>query len=653
MYETEKIRFCTTLLSSVNEFFSGSSVKLNHVLIGQLIEIYPSNDNFNNVLSYIGGLVNCKFVPLSKKYTIKSDELFLVYCQGEWSVVRSDEFKDDVQVFRVIHSKENERFSIGELLNTWSVNKSGIFHFFLYSVLLSFLALSIPLYMNAIYGRIIPSSAEASLWTLSTLITLLFVCEVYLKKKRERVIKRFMTDFSVFFEAGYIRKLVSFVASEGNQWGKTRNEAILNFTKLRALFWLFFSTNYIDSAFLFIYLFVIAIVGKWLVLATVFIVVIQVLIIMYYDRKLKLTNVESVNEVVSPPVYLLDNYKSRGMEDSYVNICSLLSAQGNLIQSIKLNNKISSSTVFTFLCSFQTVITVILAYYLLQDNDISSGSLFATIILSGKVNQSIGPLTSLLPLFRRIRSSFTQIESVLKTSTQHSDVVNNINDQQVIWDIEKLTFSYGPDVPLFSEISFRITHGEKVAIVGGEGVGKSTLLSLLLGVVSPSSGKVHRNIFKNGKDSLYYFPQKISAYADTLYTYLNSEGSIDDDKIKEVLSLPFLWWISAEFRSGIHSPVSEHFNTLRADRVQMLEMARALLSSSNIYVMDEPTAYVNSEIEGMFCNLLKNKLSDDDTLVFFTNRIKLLEQVDRIIVLENGKITFDGSRQDFLLKVKK
>ncbi len=642
---------CLTLISAANGLAQFFDLRLPTSFMGRVFELYPDDGRFDEILNFIGITMGGYFIRLSRERALDDYESCLIYQTGEWStrsIVADDR---NAQVFKFIPSGDTDTLTPTRLIRLWIKRRTGFFTFFFIAFALNILALGMPLYMNAIYGRVIPASAEASLWTLSVLLVAFFLLEIYLKKKKELVVYKLIRDFSVFFEPNYVRRIISIISNERNLWGGARTLAIANLAKLKGALWVLISSQYVDVIFCLLYFLVIAIIAQYLVIGVIIMALIQVIAILYYDYKSKIDAVATSQQGAMLPIPFVDDYKANGMDDAFVSIYLNGSEKNNIMEEKKLAQRVSMSSTLSFLSSSQTVVIVVLAYYLLQYGELAPGALFATIILSGKISQLISSLSSFLPLFRSMKESLQHINGVLADGNSKSPI--HMGDQQNRngWSVRGLGFSFEEKSgrKVLDDVSFDIGAGEKVAIVGAGGSGKTTISRLLLGLMEPTNGRISFNSsdyprFSALREETYYFPQKNFFYYDTLFEYF---GSIDEERLKKALSLPFMKWVPQVFTGGVYAPVSAVAG-VSVDKMQMLEMCRLAVSDKKFFFLDEPTAFVGSNVEKQFCSILSEKLDGTSTLVLFTGRSNMLHLVDRVIFLEEGKIAFDGPRDKFL-----
>ncbi|WP_273793883.1 ATP-binding cassette domain-containing protein [Brucella anthropi] len=648
---TQRDQGCLTLISAANELALFFDVKLPASFLGRMFELYPDDERFDEILSFTGITMGGYFIRLGRNRAPDDNDNCLVYQTGEWSTRCDVADSQTALIFKFIPSGDTDTLTPARLMRLWTKRRTGLFTFFIIAFTLNVLALGMPLYMNAIYGRVIPASAEASLWTLSLLLVSIFILEIYLKKKKERVVYRLIRDFSVFFEPNYIRRIISIISSERNLWGGARTLAIANLAKLKSALWALISSQYVDVVFCVLYFLVVAIIAQYLVIGVIVMALIQILAILYYDYTSKIDIPVPSQQVGTLPIPFVDDYKANGMDDAFVSIYLNGSEKNNILEEKKLAQRVSMNSTLSFLSSFQTVVIVVLAYYLLQYGELAPGALFATIILSGKISQLISSLSSFLPLLRSMKESLKHINGVLADGNTRIPIHMGGQQSRDGWSVRGLGFSFEEKSgrKVIEDISFDIGLGEKVAIVGAGGSGKTTISRLLLGLIEPTSGRISFNStdyprFSVLRDETYYFPQKNFFYYDTLFEYF---GSSDDERLKTALSLPFMKWVPQVFTGGIYTPLN-NVAGVSVDKMQMLEMCRLVVSDKKLFFLDEPTAFVGSNVEKQFCSILSEKLDDASTLVLFTGRSNMLHLVDRVIYLEDGKIAFDGSQPDFI-----
>jgi len=258
-------------------------------------------------------------------------------------------------------------------------------------------------------------------------------------------------------------------------------------------------------------------------------------------------------------------------------------------------------------------------------------------------------------LNRNLKETLQQINEVFKDGAKGAPVRVGDEPGKDGWSLVGVDFAYEKSLgrKVLENISFDIRCGEKIAIVGAGGSGKTTLSRLLLGLMEPNRGRISFNCDKYDRiaalrEDTYYFPQKNFFYHDNLFEYFDCT---DEERLKKNLSAPFMNWLPQTFTGGIYSSVDTALN-ISVDKMQMLEMCRFSLCNKSVWLFDEPSAFVGASVEKQFCSMITEKIRPSTTMLIFTGRSNLLHLVDRVIFLENGRVAFDGSSEKFISMLK-
>lgn len=207
-----------------------------------------------------------------------------------------------------------------------------------------------------------------------------------------------------------------------------------------------------------------------------------------------------------------------------------------------------------------------------------------------------------------------------------------------------VNFSYNSKSYVLENVNFSINSGEKIALVGKTGTGKTTIINLILGFYKINSG----NILFDGKNiddiSLESLRKNISFIQQNSYVFddtvkknivINSDNNISDEKIYKILKLVGLDKKIACFKDGIYERVNDNF--FSKGEKQLLAFARAIAKESSIYIFDEPTSNVDVESEEKIKDIINNVLKND-TVIIIAHRPSTIENVDRIFKIKNKKI---------------
>lgn len=638
---------CFSFVKTAKELSTEFNFNLTSSDIGVICDVYPdTQDDFSEVLSYLGNISGLNFIMVD---TISNNEngFFIAYHDSEWSIHNCPNKKKQ-QLYLCVSSKKPEKLSIYNIIRFWGQNKSRIAALTLTSFVLSLTALAIPLYMNAVYGKIIPAFAESSLWALSFFLISLFLLDIYLKHKKNILFSSLIRSFSSCMEPNYLRAIIAVTSSGKNRWGADRSEAIAHLTQIKNILWALLSSNAIDVFFCSIYFIVMGIISGWLVVVPLCISIILVLGILFFTFNIEPAKPNIQNDMLFKDSYI-EQQLAEGQATKFISTYVNQTLNANKKTEDDLLKKNAINSFIAFLSSFQTVSIIIVAFYLVRDFNLPVGAIFATIILSGKVIQALSPLPNIIGIIQGIRQISTQINNFLLSSEKNddNDISLKVKDSQ--WVIQDCSISFNKENKLIDNISLSIKEGEKVAIVGPSGNGKSVLIRLLLGVLKPDSGYVSWDEpggFKTLWSKCFYADQR--EYTSlSLHDYY--DGNIDN--MKKALSYSFMKWAPDIFNNGPYAPPSIAFRNLTPAQKQLLDLSRLFVCNRKVIVMDEPLTATAAGTEKLLIDFINHNLNNEHTLILGTNKKELINTVDRVIYVNNGRIIFDGKKDVFLSSV--
>jgi ATP-binding cassette subfamily B protein len=294
--------------------------------------------------------------------------------------------------------------------------------------------------------------------------------------------------------------------------------------------------------------------------------------------------------------------------------------------------------------------------YLIMNDLMTIGDLFAFMTI---VTQVIGPATALSGQYNQlvaVTGSFDRVQEVLR---QRPDVVEDARatDLRPLAQeirLENLSFSYGA-TPTLVNLNLQIQVGERVAIVGGSGAGKSTVIGLLLRLYDPDQGRVlfdGRDIRTATIDSLRrqiaVVPQDTVLFNTSVRENiaLGREGA-SDEEIVRAAEAAAIHEVIAQLEEGYDTVVGERGMRLSGGQRQRVAIARALVRDPRLLILDEATSALDAQTEAAILRTLEEAARGRTTLMI-THRIAAAAQCDRIIVLERGRLVEDGTHAELV-----
>lgn len=306
-------------------------------------------------------------------------------------------------------------------------------------------------------------------------------------------------------------------------------------------------------------------------------------------------------------------------------------------------------------------IGLILAVYFGQRYGIESAAIFVSFNYFGRISKSLwelGPLYQQLE--RQISDAAEHVQAIM-----HPPLIQDIeNAKKLIASTGKIQFkevvfnySDSNSSNLFDNFNLTINSGEKIGLIGHSGGGKSTITKLLLRLMDVNSGSIlidDQNIANITQSSLRnqisYVPQEPLLFHRTISENIKygRSDALDGDIItasKHAHAHEFI----EDLPNGYNTPVGERGVKLSGGQKQRIAIARAMLKDAPILVLDEATSALDSESETLIQDALW-KLMEGRTALVIAHRLSTIQKMDRIIVLDKGKITEEGSHKDLLTK---
>lgn len=300
-------------------------------------------------------------------------------------------------------------------------------------------------------------------------------------------------------------------------------------------------------------------------------------------------------------------------------------------------------------------LSVIIAYYYYQD--LSLEHIMLAMSLSIKLNNTFSSAAEIILEFITLK---TQIEDALELLYRPFDITDipnakklKIKENSIVF--KNISFQYNQDRPLFKNLNIEIKPNEKVGLVGLSGSGKSTLIKLILRSYNLNKGKItisNQDISKVTQFSLHQSISLISqepclfnrSIMDNI-RFANSKAT-DADVIKAA-KLAHIHDTIVKMPNGYNSIVGERGVKLSGGERQRISIAQAILKNTPILILDEATSALDSDselaIEKALKNIMKNK-----TVISIAHRLSTLKNMDRLIVLDNGKIIEQGTQKELL-----
>lgn len=332
---------------------------------------------------------------------------------------------------------------------------------------------------------------------------------------------------------------------------------------------------------------------------------------------------------------------------------SQVSLSQRLVSAIAVNVAVMANTI-----SYAGV--VVAGVGMIASQDLTMGGLIACSILAGRAVSPLGQIAQLMTRLTQTRTAYRQINSLLAHPAEGpasaplvpAELAGNI-------ELRKVSFRYpGQAEAALNDISLRISPGEKVAILGRMGSGKSTIARLVLGLYPPADGLV----LIDGTDMRQLDPagyrarigvalQESVLLSGTIReNILLGRAGVDDAEMLRVAQITGAHDFIGTMANGYDLTLTDRGESLSGGQRQAIALARALIGSPRVMVFDEPTSAMDAQTEARLIKRLAVELADR-TVLLITHRPPMLRLVDRVIVVDDGRIVADGPRDTVLGKM--
>ena len=537
------------------------------------------------------------------------------------------------------------------------------------SLLINLFALASPLFIMNVYDRVVPNHAVETLWVLAAGVFLVFLFDLVMKILRGYFIDTAGKRADIILSATIFEKILGIrMAAKPSSVGAFANN-LHEFESFREFLTSATLATVIDLPFLLLFLFIIWMLGGSLVLVPIIAIPLALLAAIVIQTPLKntiqklfgfsaakgATLVEALSNLESIKTANAEGQLQKQWEDNIGRIAQL-GMKSRFLSSCAIN-------ITTFFQQTASIGVVIYGVYKIVDGDLTTGGLIACTILTGRTLAPIAQVASLLTRYHQARASLDSLNQLMELPVERETEQKFLSRPHFKGNIEfkNISFSYpNQAVKALYNISLKITSGEKIALLGRVGSGKSTIEKLILNLYQPQEG----SILADGTDlkqinpadlrrQIGYVPQDISLMSGSIRDNINFGSQyVDDSAILAAAKIAGINQFVDQHPQGFDMQVGERGAALSSGQRQSVAIARALLKSPAVYIMDEPTNALDNSTEDSFKQRFAQHLTPEQTLLLITHRASLLTLVDRIIVLEAGKIIADGPKQQILDALK-
>lgn len=593
------------------------------------------------------------------------DELYVGY-SGEAIYVRPRFRADNASEPGVKKSRDQHWF--------WGVireNRRLYRDIVLGSVAINLFALAMPLFVLNVYDRVVPNQATDTLWVLAVGVFIVLCFDLALRLMRASFVDLAASRADVKLSSSIMARSLGMRLEERPASTGSFTSTLQSFESVRAFIGSATVLGIVDLPFVLLFAAIIALINPWLVipvLAGILFVLLYALAAQGKLHELSQTTWEAGakrNALLVESISQLETVKALRAESRiqrhWEKASAFLSRTGAQLKLVST----SVSNVAQWAQHSVAVSVIIVGVYQIIEGNLTQGGLIAAYMLSSRAMAPISQAAALLAQYHQSSTALESLNKVMDKRVERDEGKAYVEKPSVAGGIrlEKVTLRY-PDEEreALRDVSISIQAGEKVALLGRIGCGKSSLNKLILGFYLPTSGSV----LLDGVDirqidpmqlrgHIGYVPQDVSLFSGSLRDNIVAGGGsdrVDDAELLRALEIAGLQSMVNGHPKGIDLQVGERGQALSGGQKQSVAIARALVQDPSILLLDEPTSSMDNASEEAFkANL--TRVAEGKTVLVVTHRTSLLSLVDRIIVMDAGKVVADGPRDSVVEALRK
>lgn len=545
----------------------------------------------------------------------------------------------------------------------WGALKAqrGVYRDVLWAALLvNVFALALPVFTMNVYDRVVPNHAVETLWALSIGVGLVLVADLALRKLRSRFVDEASARVDVRISATLMERVLGMKLANRPESVGSFAANLRGFEQVRDLIASGTVTALVDLPFALLFIGVMVWIAPWLALPVV--IAFGAVVVSGWLLQARLQALaESTwrasalrNATLVESLTGIETIKSQGAEQ---RVQARWEETNTFLAATQVRMRaLSSSAMYGTSAIGQavSVAIVIIGVYQIADRQLTMGALIAASMLASRALAPAGQIVGLLMQYQGARTALEALEKIMAQPVERPPEAGFVQRPTLTGAIEfrQVRFAYaGRTDTALDGVSFRIGPGERVAFIGRVGSGKSTVQRLIQGLYAPTEGAV----LLDGIDLRQLDPADLrrnlgSVSQDVLLFHGSLRDNIaygmphaDDASIVAAAEVAGLAEFVNRHPRGFDLPVGERGENLSGGQRQAVGIARAVLHQAPILLLDEPTSAMDFTSEAQLTQRLA-RFAEGRTVVLVTHRTSLLSMIDRVIVLDNGRVVADGPR---------
>ena len=590
---------------------------------------------------------------------------------SDWAVdtLSAEQISQGMIVRLLVHQDQTMQEELASFsAKDWFIHaarkRRGVFFEAIFATfVLSVFGLMSALYTMQVYDRVVPTKGFSTLWVLTIGVFLAIFFELIMKLVRSHLVDKASKAIDLELSGVFFSKALGIRSDCRPQTVGTFASQIRHFESVRNF--MTSSTLFVlaDAPFALLFIVVIYFIAGPVAFVPLMMIPIGLIIGLAMKGPIERYTAESMEESNKKNGLLieaLDGVESVKAASAEWKLENRWRELTETITTTDLKSKLlttfsTSSTQSIQQLSYVGIIAT--GAYSIVNGDLTMGGLIACSIISGRALTPLAQMPSMIAQWKHAQIALDVLDGIMAMPSERE------NQRLVVPDscrgelkVKQVGFAYEENAPQVTVEKLSFKPGDRVAILGSVGSGKSTLIKILSGLYQPQQGGVFlddmdMSLVANEfvREQIGYLPQEVRLFNGTLRDNLVlGLPTLSDSQILKAAALTGLDQAIQNHPSGLEINISEGGKGLSGGQRQLVGLTRMLLARPKILLLDEPTASMDTRLEEFVMKHLFEQLPDDSVIVLATHKAGVLKHVNRIVVMDSGKVSLDGPKQEVL-----
>ena len=534
------------------------------------------------------------------------------------------------------------------------------------TLFINIFALALPLFSMSVYDRVVPNNATETLFVLAIGVVIILLFDVFFKSVRNYIIEKVGKELGVYLEEELLKRVLSIQSQYDNMLVGTKANLFRELALIKDFFATKSIVQVIDFPFFFLAVAVIFIISPMIALVPILIAIL--VLIFNFAMQVPISNLskKNIENIQAKHSFLVETIQgSEIIKLSNARSTKLFNWRNIIAVTDSITHKIQSLNVFSMNLSqtviqFVTLLVIIVGVFEIANKNLSVGGLIAVTILSSRAMVPVIQVSMMAIKLKEIKESLNNINDFWHLPLENDKNIEiGLGEIKGNIEFKNVDFYYkNSKYPSLDNCNIKIKEGEKVGIIGQTGAGKSTFLRILTGLDSPTKGSVYLDGHEIStihpieiRQNIGVMPQDPFLFSGTLKENIELSTPISKEKLMELIKITGLEDLVKKSGQGDGLQVGERGCNLSVGQRHLVALARALLNNPPILLLDEPTTGLDVGLEKTLITHMKEILNNK-TLIVITHRFAALDLVDRVIVLNQGRVVADGPKNAVLASLQ-